>query len=90
MEVKKVAQVDEVKLIALSHLERGPDPRNILQDFLYVFFIPRPFETLCLLDFNVHHLDEMIGFLLNFLISGTLVLLDIDLCKECLSYPLEC
>ena len=79
LEVKKVAQIDEVKLIALSHLERGPDPRNVLQDFLYVFFIPRSFEALCLLDFNVHHLDETIGLLFNFLISGTLVLLDIDL-----------
>ena len=79
LEVKKVAQVDEVKLIALSYFKRGPSPRNLLKDFLYVFFIPRSFEALCLLNLNVHHLDEMIGFLLNLFISGTLVLLDIDL-----------
>ena len=79
LEVKKVAQVDEVKLITLSHFKRGPSPRNVLKDFLHVFFVPRSFEALCLLDFNVHHLEEMIGFLLNLFISGTFVLLDIDL-----------
>ena len=56
LEVKQVAQVDEVKLITLSHLEGGPGPIYVLKDFLNVFVISRPFEALCLLDFDVHHL----------------------------------
>ena len=90
MKVKQVTQVNEVKLIILSDLEGGPGPSNVLKDFLNVFLIPRPFKTLRLLDFNVHHLDEMIRVLLNLFISGALVLLDPDLGIYCLRYPLKC
>ncbi len=79
LEVKQVTQVDEIKLITLSDLERGPRPSNELKNFLNVFLIPRSFEALYLLDFNMHHLDEIIGLLLSLFISGALVLLDIDL-----------
>ena len=79
LEVKQVAQIDEVKLITLSHLEGGPGPIYVLKDFLNVFIIPRPFEALCLLDFDVNHLDQMTGLFLNLFISGALVLRDIDL-----------
>ena len=79
LKVKKVAQVDKVKLVTLSYLKRRSVSRNILKDFLNEFLIARPFKAYCLLDFDVRHLHEMIRLLLNLLISGTLVLLDIDL-----------